>query len=101
MKKRTVIIALLLAIIMIASVVLVACNDAPTNDGNKPGNGGNNTDEGQHYDLTVWCAEADKAMIESMLVDYELENDHNTYNFTIETVGEDTSGSRVLDKNFI
>lgn len=100
MKKRTVIIALLLAIIMIASVVLVACNDAPTNDGNKPGNGGNggnNTDEGQHYDLTVWCAEADKAMIESMLVDYELENDHNTYNFTIETVGEDTSGSRVLE----
>ena len=94
MKKRTVIISLLLAIIMIASVVLVACNDAPTNPGNP---GGDNTGGGKHYELTVWCADADKEMIESMLVDYELENDQNTYEFTVETVGEDVAGSRVIE----
>ena len=80
MKKS---VAFAIVLMMFASLLLLACGPTSGNDG-------------KTYNFTVWCAEADKTMIESMLVDYEEENPSNTYSWTVTAVEEDVAGSRVI-----
>ena len=103
MKKRLAIIALALVVIMSMTCVLFACADDSNGDntGNNGGNnnggnnGGNNNTPGT-YNLKVWCAELDREMIDEMLYAYEEANPNNTYNWTVQNVGEDVAGNRVV-----
>ena len=96
MKKRLAILAVLIITILMASCFLVACNDDKGDGGNNNNNGTNGTPENGTYDMKVWCAEADKAMIEAMLYDYEQLYPNNIYNWEVQTVGEDDAGTRVI-----
>lgn len=104
MKKRLAIIALALVVIMSMTCVLFACaddansgNTGNNNGGNNNGgnNGGNNNTPGT-YNLKVWCAELDREMIDEMLYAYEEANPNNNYNWTVQNVGEDVAGGRVI-----
>ena len=87
-------IALVLVMVMATGVALVACNGE--GDGGGSGTGGGGTTETGTYNLKIWCAELDREMIEEMLYNYELDNPNNTYNWTVQNVGEDKSGSQVV-----
>lgn len=108
MKKLLVI---LLALVIISTCFLVACEkevvyvyqqtggsdvQGGSGSGNGGGNGGNiDTGEPSTYKLTVWCAEEDESMIWDMLDDYKSLYSKNTYEFKVETVGEDVVSSAV------
>ncbi|MCR5565001.1 MAG: extracellular solute-binding protein [Gammaproteobacteria bacterium] len=52
--------------------------------------------DGTTYNLTIWCAEEDEAMIREMLNDYEGVYSSNHYNWKVETQGEDVVSSTVI-----
>lgn len=93
MKKRFAIIALTLVVVLASSCLLLACDK---NEGNNGGTGNNGGAESGTYNLKVWCAELDRTMIDEMLYNYEQANPNNTYNWTVQNVGEDVAGGRVV-----
>ena len=52
--------------------------------------------DGSTYDLRVWCAEEDVAIIWEMLYDYADKYSANTYNWTVEKQGEDIVSASVV-----
>lgn len=112
MKKLLII--LLILVMSLSMVLMVACekevvyvyqqiggsgvvgggDDNP--GGNQGGNQDNtNLDDGSTYDLKIWCAEEDEKMIWDMLDIYKSLHSKNTYNFKVETAGEDVVSSKV------
>ena len=83
MKK---VITLSLVLVMTLAICLTAVGCNPTEDGEESG----------VYNLKVWCAELDRSMIDEMLYQYEKENPDNIYNWTVQEVGEDVAGQRVI-----
>ncbi len=85
MKK---IFAVTMMLIIAFTMCLSATGCTPAEEGGESG----------EYNLKVWCAELDQTMVEEMLYNYELANPDNTYNWTVQTVGEDVAGTRVISE---
>lgn len=88
MKKKC--LASLLVVIMGTSL-LAGCGK-----GGKSTEGIDKVDNGGVVSLTVWCAEGDTALTQSLIDEFKAENSGTTFEITIENVGESDSRDQIL-----
>lgn len=87
-------------LVLLVALALVACSTTNNNNTNNPGNNNNdnggNAVTGETYDLLLWGAQDDQALLGELVEDFKAANPDNTYNITLGVVGEDAAKDTVL-----